>query len=469
MTSPFDPLFSPSVRFILLKGQPGTGKTTLAIELLAMHGRGMYVSTRVSLDLLSRQNVRLRELFQEGKVFEYYNKGDEKNAEFGFEDNRLGSAKEIMQSILGLAASEKGNKNEEQLVVLDSWDAIAGIMDPIERKKSEHALLAIADANNIRLVFVSETETITDSDYMVDAIVQLEDAVLDNKRTRRIVWKKIRGQEIPERSSLYSLHNGAFTVFTSDSRIALDYSPRDFPTIPHGERLYSCGSKDMDDLLFGGGLTHGSMIALELDSNVSTIWQLRIGLSFQLNFITNGGCSVLFPTSELSASMAKKRIAMHLPEHDMKDSLRIVTGNTTEINDPCYVQLDRKSVEKSLEGLFDGVMTMKKGVSGRTNRPCFYYLSVDAIESLFGVLSGGPNTSMFGSVVKQFGDVALLVVSSGSRMAKATINSSDLHLKLIMVDGSPVIYAAKPPSPHFFHFGFDLEAGYPQVRLTPIV
>ena len=43
-------LLHPAVSTFLVRGNPGTGKSTLALELLRRKGRGVYVSTRVTFD-----------------------------------------------------------------------------------------------------------------------------------------------------------------------------------------------------------------------------------------------------------------------------------------------------------------------------------------------------------------------------------------------------------------------------------
>ena len=63
-------LLKKEVGSILIKGEPGVGKTTLALELLSMHGRGVYISTRISLEQLTLHQKELARLFEEGKILD---------------------------------------------------------------------------------------------------------------------------------------------------------------------------------------------------------------------------------------------------------------------------------------------------------------------------------------------------------------------------------------------------------------
>lgn len=474
--SALDNLFNPSIGSILLKGQPGSGKTTLAIELLAKQGKGTYVSTRVSLDLLSKHNPKLHRLIEEGKVQELYSQDNEQiSSKIGFADSRLGTANGLLQSVLELSMSIKEKKEApHQLVVLDSWDAIGGMMDPIERKKFERSLLAIAAANKLQLVFVSETSVLTDSDYMVDAILELEDEVLDGRRIRKLVWKKVRGQEISQRSQLYTLHNGSFTIFSTNPLTLPRNQTKEFPAIPHYASKFSTGSNDIDTRLFHGGVEHGSIISLELGPTVSITTQWPLGLSIALNFIANGDCSTFFPPFEIDPIISKKTLENHLSQvRKLDDSLRIVHATRSTENDPCFIDARGKPIEEIFRKSMDEVSYMKNKLrnssSKSTERHCFHYVTMDAAENLFGTVKPKSAMQEFERIVKMDGDLALLVITGESELGQMTKKSSDIHLKLVMIEGIPVLYAEKPPSPHLFQLNYDFTIGYPKVSLTPIV
>jgi len=190
-------LLKPFIKTIVIKGKPGTGKTTLSFELMRMVGSGLYVSTRTALKELVDQYPYIKPLVEEGAV-----RG------ISFEDLRLGSAADVMESVLK-ATEELKNP----VIILDSWDSIARELDPIERLRAEKSLAAMVEPTDSKLVFVSETAETSSLDYLADAIVTLEDREVDGARMRYIVWEKIRGVPIPQKRYIFTLHEGRFRMF----------------------------------------------------------------------------------------------------------------------------------------------------------------------------------------------------------------------------------------------------------------
>src|SRR5579875_2911256 len=135
-------LLGSKVRFVLIKGEPGAGKTTLAqqpvINELIKKGK----VTGFSLD---EETLKTKENLKQTEDSE--NKADSSSTlseSFSFEDYRLSTHEDILAAILkGL---DQNLPSKEPLIVLDSWDAIAKRVEPVERQKLEQAMLVMAEA-----------------------------------------------------------------------------------------------------------------------------------------------------------------------------------------------------------------------------------------------------------------------------------------------------------------------------------
>ncbi|MDG6908199.1 MAG: DUF2075 domain-containing protein, partial [Nitrososphaerota archaeon] len=332
-------LLSPGIRTMLVKGEPGTGKTILAFELLRRYGKGVYLSSRVSEEKTLEHYPEVRALLKEGKVT-VARQGQRAK----FEDARLADATIVIESVL-----QSISKSREPLVVLDSWDTIAKELDKVERMKTEKALVTIADEQKARLVFVSEEPSSTSTDYAVDAVITLKDETHEGRRVRRIEWNKLRGSDIVQKSHLFSLFGARFKLFNSpDAKVPQEYKPRQFQAIKNSNDLYSTGSKDLDSLL-GGGMKKGSRIVFEMGKYLGSDWHLPITISLVCNFLLNGGCSMSIPTSGQTPENIKESRLRHLPAETVESSLRIGHFGETSSNDKCFFQMDPSSPMKSFE------------------------------------------------------------------------------------------------------------------------
>lgn len=444
-------LLNPNVTAVLIKGLPGTGKTTLALELLRIHGKGLYVSTRASEEKLARQYPHVKELIEKGKLIEVT--PDIKRARF--EDLRFGRAEDLMESVL-----QAVTKLKEPLIILDSWDAVAKELDPKERLRIEKSLVGMAEANKAKLIFVSEEPHLTTTDYLVDAIVTLKDEEIEGRRIRRIEWNKLRGIPISRKSYLFTLHGGRFTMFRrTEAQRPSGIEAKEFEPLEHIKTHYSTGSRDVDGLL-EGGLRKGSTTLLEVGKTVPADWQLPLLASIELNFLAMDGCAVNTMYAGLTQYMLKEAIASYLPKDVVESRFRI--GHYEEFRpDPCFFMLDH-SVNKSFERLWNEVMKVRK-VSGR---PCFIFIDMDFVGLYNANVT--ESTVKLSLKVKQFNDVLMLKLEESNRDKEELSTFCDRHIKLDVVDETLIMYCVKPPS-RIYHVGYDYSKGYPQVRLTPIV
>jgi KaiC/GvpD/RAD55 family RecA-like ATPase len=454
-------LLSSKVRTLLIKGEPGTGKTTLALELLAGFGSGVYVSSRVSRDMLMEQNPQLRELTRRGLVSSVsMTETDEKPKNFKFEDYRLASIEDVLISILGRTKESKG----ELLIVLDSWDSIVNKLDAAERMKTEQSLLVIAEANNVKLIFVSEEERLTASDYFVDAVVRLEDDSMDGIRVRRLVWKKLRGTSIPRRSSLYTLEGGRVVIFDPTVvKYVGDFASKKFQSIPNSSGRFSSGSKDLDEFL-GGGYRAGSNVLLEMDNRMGVNWHVPLVLSCEMNFLANGCAIFILPADNRPLQEMKENLLPYFSEQVLEKSLRVAQYNLGGTKDPCFVKLDASSLDETAERVKSAIREIK----GEENRPCIFFMRMDSLRTSIGQEMMDPLGISLTETVGRNGDLAFYILKSGSGLLQDLNSSCDVHLKLEELDRTLIMHSLKPPS-ELYHIEYDYSVGYGQVRLRSIV
>jgi KaiC/GvpD/RAD55 family RecA-like ATPase len=447
-------LLNPGVRTILVKGEPGTGKTLLGLELLRRYGSGVYLSSRVSEQGIFDQYPELRTLLKEGRVKVAK---PSKGASAKFEDVRLANAAIVMESIL-----ESISKLKEPLLILDSWDTIAKELDKVERMKTEKALVTIADARKAKLVFMSEEPSSTSTDYAVDAIITLKDEMHDGRRARRIEWNKLRGSDIPQKSHLFSLFGARFKLFDPMvAELPQGYKPRQFQAIKNSNGFYSTGSKDLDALL-GGGMKKGQRVLLELGKYLGSDWHLPLTCSLACNFILNGGCSMSIPTSGLTPEKIKESRLHHLPAETVESSLRIGHFGETSSNDKCFFQMDPSSPSKSFELAWKETEKIRIDANGG-RRPYLMILGMDKLEATFGPESLGQLIARGAAMTVHYGDVAIFIVKQSTKRKDSLADVADTYLKLDEIDGALTIYSLKPPS-RVYHVEYDYSRGYPDMR-----
>jgi len=150
--------FENAGKTLLIKGQPGCGKTLLALEILNRFQDHdlVYVSTRVPVEWLKRQYPWM----EKARIVEA--------DRLRLEDAQLGTMEYLMEQIIGSL-----HGLEKPLIVLDSWDAVANRVASGERLKAESALMSMIYASNGKAIFVAEEAVETTLDYLVDGIVTL--------------------------------------------------------------------------------------------------------------------------------------------------------------------------------------------------------------------------------------------------------------------------------------------------------
>src|SRR5713226_2381058 len=189
---------------LLIEGAPGTGKTSLALEILNQmeDTHKVYVSSRVS-------PTRLRQHFP--WIDEVIDSISGRTARASWLDELHDIRSTEPDSVLNRVLRLKHAKRKA-ILVLDSWEGAVRNTKEEGRNMLESALLSELDEGRISIVVVTETEKHDHLDYLVDGIASLSQSELEGRRTRLLELKKLRGFKVSTLSGLFTLDRGRFTL-----------------------------------------------------------------------------------------------------------------------------------------------------------------------------------------------------------------------------------------------------------------
>jgi KaiC/GvpD/RAD55 family RecA-like ATPase len=187
---------------LLVKGKPGTGKTTFALTLmdnLRSDGNYFFISTRLSV----------KQLYHYYPWINKFTSNDNVGYEYKFEDARLDEPESLFERITNQLMDVKS-----PIIIIDSWDIIASFMDRESRLNNERVLQIWRERAGAKLIFLSESYDTGILDSIVDGIITLK---REDKSTiiRKLFINKLRGISINCSKYYFSLFDGFFYVFDS--------------------------------------------------------------------------------------------------------------------------------------------------------------------------------------------------------------------------------------------------------------
>lgn len=194
---------------LLIKGKPGTGKTTLALTLmdnLDYDGNYFYISTRLSI----------RQLLYFYPWITKFNLNNESKHEYKFEDARLDEPESLFERITNQLMDVKS-----PIIIIDTWDTIALFMDRESRLNNERVLQIWRERSGAKLIFLSESSDLTLLDSIVDGVITLRQESKKSYTFRELSYNKLRGIPIDCPKYCFSLYNGIFFSLDSASDLNL--------------------------------------------------------------------------------------------------------------------------------------------------------------------------------------------------------------------------------------------------------
>jgi KaiC/GvpD/RAD55 family RecA-like ATPase len=307
---------SPGVGYsLLLKGEPGTGKTMLALEILTEFGgeNAVYLSTRVSLPTLYEHFPCLEERADSVSVIDATKLYPSSKGFTG-----LRSFSETLYEKLGVG-------DKPATLVIDSWEAITAAEEKEKIEELEAAITNLvrnyATEYKMNLILVLERTDTTMLDYLVDGIVEMTRIDIDYRRARELVVKKLRGTRIDQHKYGFTLDGGRFRFFPPFQRRKIE-KPRRVDVVPNNATHLSTGGAELDKIL-GGGLSKGSTAMIEYGDDLSLLGYQSIIAHMIINSVQQGNHCVVIPSSGWDERRLRRGILPFVTEEDYKNYLTV--------------------------------------------------------------------------------------------------------------------------------------------------
>ncbi len=250
---------------LLVKGAPGTGKTTLSMETCSFMREQhkdatiVFVSTRSTLEEMKEQYMMFMQRVDSSKIADI-SELDTKVKEPRLLDISNKYPVGILWALEKLLKDEQDKRDPGSKHVLLVIDSVEKIIEALNRENpgltrvnAYEALISYARSWKLKMVLVSEESACSEQDYLVDGIVKLnlDTSMVPEKFVRYMDIMKLRHVEFQHPRILFSLYKGRFrSLPPTNPRLSL---------LPLDQRF-----KEVHDMLLGNLQNQGFFANLML-------------------------------------------------------------------------------------------------------------------------------------------------------------------------------------------------------------
>jgi KaiC/GvpD/RAD55 family RecA-like ATPase len=429
---------------LLVKGPSGSGKTTFSLTILhslKAKYNFFYISTRASPKQIFEHYPWLRKFVKEpSRDIDSPEVGQNLSA---FEDARLDEPESLFERVTNQLMDVKN-----PVIIIDSWDSVASLMDREARLNNERVLQTWRERAKAKLIFTTEESVESSLENIVDGVVELNYELKDGIRTRSVFLKKLRG--IPIKRSLY-----LFTLKDRIMRCFHSYDARDFKIInkdnfsnekeSHRQILQS-GYNDLDNYV-GSTLPQNGLITIEKDDAVSND-TIVLFLNDLLQNFSRMNYSLLLD-STLGA------IVTDANKSKSKNQQKLYLIDVPELQEKFSKNdLSRKNTFHKY---------VDKAISGRENREKIVAMMESG--SMASFISTTSDIGNYCRYIKRKFELSFLILNSNNAPEKY-YSSSDIHLKFILICGTLFLKCSTPASALF---GIKVVNSIPQIQLDHVL
>ncbi len=448
-----------------IKGSPGTGKTTLALELAKAlaNCESVYISTRLSPEKIYKFYPWIEESLPPSKII--VAKKLVPDAQTGGLPPSEGLAKpEFMEEIHSKIV---GGKNK--ILIIDSVDALKLNLGLSPGNFGlENSLLEMGEKTGTSVIMVSETESECKLDSIVDGVVTLKKRFLEDRILREILVEKMRGAEIRNPIYLFTLAGGRFTYFKNSYH---SIPPREIKTQIGGVEtdIIPTTIPELDEAL-NGGLKRSSLNMMELSQGIG-LEHIETLTPFYVSALSREIPAILIPSRSFSFLDIKtlKKAIVENPSlfENFKKLVHIFQYAKFSID----VSVDKPENVHYLEGRdfrddIDQIRGVAQELLKNTGKKMFFVgISSDVVSYSYGQQNFFKVLSLWVNQLKLLGAVIGVFYYSQKEQQVLT-QFTDVYLKFDKIDGTLILYG-KIPKTQLYAITIDYTQKTPTI-LTPI-
>lgn len=493
-------------RSLSIRGQPGTGKSSLALEvMLRLPGRRFFVSTRVDNARLLQQFPFLASSYESTEVIDLSSmrserlmmKSDAAAVRGLVEANSRPTTRVELDRFMVLPPpiqelySRAPEGPGRATILIDSWEALVGDYASRVQKKFDESLtegelaeslLSLFTSQGSNVILVRETADPNSVDYLVDGVIEARREIMERRVFRTLNLLKLRGVSVGSAEYPFTLHGGRFAHLRSSA----GPSPGSLPSIAPGfvestrsgcvpaapEPLapgFTWGHQQLQSVL--PSLLPGNVVLLETKPSASGDVAGRINVMIAAGNEAAGIPQTIVLPEGFSPEILRKDVH---PRGEYSESMRVVWGVSSDA--PENIQgFDVPPSALHPFVLREGVSATKqeivRAVVGPSAVPTVITLGLSMIHGMCG-RDPHQTESVLGSImqrVRKRGDLMVVDATEGAPGLQSLARGASVHIRVHERDGFHFLEVARLAGP-LLAVVLPKEAGaYPLFEIKPIV